>query len=155
MGFGLDIEMTADVKSKDDLLKRFHLEPGGNVQAVIDKCVIDYDLQYCPWKTGTMAKGAYTATEIGSGQVVYPGPYARYQYYGEIYGPNIPVYDSNASTIPTRYFSRPNEKKHPTGRPLQYNKDPNPLAGSFWFERMKADHKQDILKEAMNAAHGK
>ena len=30
-----------------------------------------------------------------------------------------------------------------------------PLAGAFWFERMKADHMQDILEEARNVANGK
>lgn len=137
-----------------DFLRLKNLEKGGKVQMAIDKAVIDYCLQYTPWQTGTLAKSAYTATVVGSGRVVYPGPYARYLYYGEVYGPNIPVFDDD-SGVPTRYFSPPNQKKHPTGRPLQYNKDINPLAGSFWFERMKADHKEDILQEAMNVANGK
>lgn len=133
-----------------ELLRRFNLESGGKVQQVIDKCVIDYGLQYTPWEAGTLAKSAYGATQIGSGKVVYPGPYARYQYYGEVYGPNIPVFD-DGSGEPTRFFSPPGQKKHPTGRELQYAKDVNPLAGSFWFERMKADRLNDIVQEAKNA----
>ena len=133
------------------ILARLNLETGGKVQQAIDKAVIDWDLQYCPMETGTLAKSAYTATVIGSGQVVYPGPYARYLYYGEVYGPNIPVFEDNSGE-PTRFFSPPGKKKHPTGRKLQYSKDVNPLAGAFWFERMKADHAQDILQEAKNVA---
>ena len=133
------------------LLHRFNLEQGGKVQQVIDKCVIDYNLQYAPWDSGTMAKSAYSATQIGSGEVIYPGPYAHYMYYGEVYGPNIPVFEDD-SGIPTRFFSPPGRKKHPTGRALQYKTDVNPLAGSFWFERMKADRLQDIIQEAKNAA---
>ena len=129
------------------LLHKFNLEKGGKVQQVIDKCVIDYCLQYTPWDSGTLAKSAYGATQIGSGKVVYPGPYAHYQYYGEVYGPNIPVFDDDSGT-PTRFFSRPGEKKHPTGRPLHYKTDVNPLAGSFWFERMKADHLEELLETA-------
>lgn len=136
------------------LLHRFNLEKGGKVQQVIDKTVIDYNLQYAPWESGTMAKSAYNATQIGSGKVRYPGPYAHYQYYGEVYGPNIPVFEDD-SGIPTRFFSPPGQKKHPTGRPLQYATDVNPLAGSFWFERMKADRMQDIIQEAKNAAGSK
>jgi hypothetical protein len=132
-----------------DLLQRFHLEKGGLVQQVIDKSVIDWDLQYCPWETGTLAKSAYTNTEIGSGKVVYRGPYAHYLYYGEVYGPNFPIFEDNTGE-PTGFRSPP--KKYPTGRQLQYSTDVNPLAGSFWFERMKADHKDDILKEARSAA---
>lgn len=135
-----------------DLLHRCNLEPGGLVQQTIDKSVIDWNLQYCPWESGSMAKGAYTATQIGSGRVVYPGPYARYQYYGEVYGPNIPVFEDN-SGAPTRFFSPP--EKHPTGRALTYNTDTNPMAGPFWFERMKADHASDIVKEANDVARGK
>ena len=133
------------------LLRHFNLEEGGKVQQVIDKCVIDYDLQYAPWETGATAKSAYGATQIGSGKVVYPGPASHYLYYGEVYGPNIPVFEDD-SGVPTRFFSIPGSKKHPTGRPLQYSTDVNPLAGSFWFERMKADRLQDIIQEAKNAA---
>ena len=132
------------------LLKKYNLETGGFVQQVIDKSVIDYSLPYTPWETGTLAKSAYGATQIGSGRVVYPGPYAHYQYYGEIYGPNIPVFEDD-SGVPTRFFSPPGQKKHPTGRALSYATDVNPLAGPFWVERMKADHNDDIVREAKNA----
>jgi hypothetical protein len=133
-----------------DLLRRCNLEKGGKVQQVIDKAVIDYDLQYVPMQTGTLGKSAYMATQIGSGRVVYSGPYARYLYYGEVMGPNIPVFEDDTGE-PTRFFSPPGQKKHLTGRSLQYSKEVNPLAGSFWFERMKADHAQDILREAIDA----
>ena len=137
----------------EKLLAQFNLESGGLVQKVIDAAVIKYDMQYVPWETGTLAKSAYSATDIGSGEVVYPGPYAHYQYYGEVYGPNIPVFEDD-SGVPTRWFSPPGQKKHPTGRELQYSPDPNPLAGSYWFERMKADHLDDIIKEAKaNVGH--
>jgi len=133
------------------MLRKFNLQKGGLVQKVIDKTVIDYNLQYAPWETGTLAKSAYGATQIGSGQVIYPGPYAHYLYYGEVYGPNIPVFEDDSGE-PTHFFSPPGQKKHPTGRALQYATDVNALAGSFWFERMKADRMQDIIQEAKNAA---
>lgn len=140
-----------------DLLRSRGLEKGGRVQQAIDKAVIDWSLPYCPWDTGTLAKSPYSATTIGSGRVVYPGPYARYQYYGEVYGPNIPIFEDNSGE-PTGFFSPPNQKKHPTGRQLDYSKSRarnSPLAGSFWFERMKADHAKDIIKEAESVARGK
>lgn len=137
----------------EHLLSKLNLESGGKVQKVIDNAVISYDLQYAPWETGTLAKSAYTATDVGSGEVVYPGPYAHYQYYGEVYGPNIPIFEDDSGE-PTRYFSPPGQEKHPTGRALEYSTDPNPLAGSYWFERMKADHLQDIIDEAKAAVRG-
>ncbi|MCC8043916.1 MAG: minor capsid protein [Clostridiales bacterium] len=135
----------------DGLLAAKNLEEGGLVQQAIDKSVIDWDLQYVPWETGTLGKSAYSVTKIGSGEVVYPGPYARYQYYGEVMGPNIPVFEDDSGE-PTRFFSPPGQKKSLTGKKLQYSTDVNPLAGSFWFERMKADHLQDIIQEAKNVA---
>lgn len=137
-----------------DLLSAHGLNPGGRVQTAIDNAVISYDMLYCPWETGSLAKSPYRASQPGSGKVIYPGPYARYQYYGEVMGPNIPVFD-DSSGVPTRFFSPPGQKKHLTGRQLQYHTDTNPLAGSFWFERMKADHLQDIIEEAQAVASGK
>lgn len=148
---GTVIKANFNWSGQGDLLARCNLEKGGKVQQVIDKAVIDYDLQYVPMQSGTLGKSAYTATQIGSGRVVYNTPYARYLYYGQAMGPNIPVFEDDTG-IPTRYFSRPGEKKHLTGKPLEYSKEMNPLAGSFWFERMKADHMKDILKEAQNVA---
>jgi len=150
----LKVKITGLPRDKAALLRRFNLESGGKVQQVIDKSVIDYNKPYVPMETGALANSAYGATEIGSGKVIYPGPYAHYQYYGEVYGPNIPVFDDNSGT-PTRFYSPPGQKKHPTGRALQYKTDTNPLAGAYWFERMKADHLQDIIREAEAVAKGK
>lgn len=138
-------------RNSAEMLRRANLEKGGLIQQTIDKTVIDYNLQYAPWEDGSLAKSAYGATQIGSGKVIYPGPYAHYQYYGEVYGPNIPVFEDD-SGIPTKFFSPKGQKKHPTGRSLQHSTDVNALAGPFFFERMKADHVQDILQEAKNVA---
>lgn len=133
------------------MLARRNMETGGLVQKVIDKAVIDYSIPYCPFDTGLLANSAYGATVIGSGEITYPGPYAHYQFYGEVYGPNIPVFEDD-SGVPTRWFSPPGQKKHPTGRDLQYKTDQNPLAGPFWTTRMAADRINDIVEEAKNAA---
>ncbi len=145
------IKARLEWKGNGDLLKKANLEKGGLVQQAIDKAVIDWNMQYCPMKTETLAKSPYSVTEIGSGKVVYPGPYARYLYYGEIMGPNIPVFEDDSGE-PTRFFSPPGQKKHLTGRQLEFSTDLNPLAGAFWFERMKADHMDDILKEVKSVA---
>lgn len=138
------VDVNVDVH---DLLAQFGLEEGGIVQQVIDKSVIDYCMPYVPHDTGTLETSPYAVTVIGSGEVVYPGPYAHYMYYGEVYGPDIPVFIDDSGE-PAYFFSPPGEKKHPTGKQLQYSTDYNPLAGPFWLERMKADHLQDIIEEA-------
>lgn len=93
----------------EKLLARFNLESGGMVQKAIDAAVIRYDMQYVPWDTGTLARSPYSVTAIGSGEVVYPGPYAHYMYYGEVYGPNIPVLRMTAESLQDG-FRHPGER---------------------------------------------
>lgn len=148
------VKVTADFRynGADDLLKKCGLEKGGRVQKAIDNAVIRFAIPYCPMDSGTLAKSPYTASTPG--KVVYPGPYARYQYYGKVMGPNIPVFEDDSGE-PTRFFSPPGRKKHLTGEDLTYRTDKNPLAGSFWIVRMKADRMEDILKEAQNNVNRK
>ena len=144
------ISYTASLKdfiSADELIRKRGVGTGGYVQKVIDAAVIRECAPYVPFAEGILAGSANTATEIGSGEVVYDTPYARYQYYGEIYGPNFPVVE-NGEIVGWR--SPP--EKYPTGRKLEYNTEMNPQAGSHWFDRAMADHKDDILKEAQDAA---
>lgn len=94
------------------------------MQQTIDRCVIEYNLPYCPWRTGRLARSAEGGSQIGSGKVVYPVSYAKKMYYGVA----------------------------ASGRPFRYSTAVNPLAGSFWLERMKADRLEDIRQEALNAA---
>lgn len=134
--------------STDEFIKKFGVGEGGHVQKTVDAAVIRECFPYVPFDEGILAGSANTATKIGSGEVVYDTPYARYQYYGEVYGPNIPKVE-NGEIV--GYWSPP--EKHPTGAQLQYNTDKNPLAGSHWFDRAMADRKDDILKEAQDAAN--
>ena len=143
----------ADFHWNVDLLTAHGLERGGRVQQAIDNAVIRYSMPYVPFETGTLATSPYRASPPGMGKVIYQTPYARYLYYGQVMGPNIPVFEDD-SGIPTRFFSPPGQKKHLTGKALTYNQDTNPLAGPFWFPRMKAAHGNDIVEEANRVARG-
>lgn len=137
----------SDFVSPAELKRRLGVNPGGAIQKVVDAAIIRECFPYVPFDEGILAGSANTATEIGSGEIIYDTPYARYQYYGEVYGPNIPIVENG--TI-TGYFSPP--EKYPTGEKIQYKQDKHPLAGSHWFDRAMADHSKDVLKEAQNAA---
>lgn len=139
-----------DFISTKQFIKKYGVGEGGHVQKVVDKRVIDYCVPYVPFDEGILAGSAYTATEVGSGEVVYDTPYARYQFYGEVYGPNFPIVENG---VITGWYSP--KEKHPTGRQLNYgnsHEKHDPRAGSHWFDRAMADHKDDILKEAQDAA---
>lgn len=57
----------------------------------MDEAVIRYCDPKVPFRTGTLKHSAITASAIGDGMIVYATPYAHYLYYGEVYGPNIPI----------------------------------------------------------------
>ena len=137
-----------DFITPEELKDKLGINPGGHVQKIVDAAVIRECFPYLPFDKGVLAGSANTATKIGSGEVVYDTPYARYLYYGEVYGPNIPRTENG---IITGYWSPP--EKFPTGEKLEYSTEKNPQAGSHWFERAMEDHKDDILKEAQNAAN--
>lgn len=135
-----DFEVDIDVgilESPEAIETAFGFESGGAVQKALDKAVIDNMLPYWAWDTGTLARSAYAASDIGSGVIIYPGPYAHYQYYGVLYTDEL-----------GRTFVGPGESKPVnTGIPLNYKKDVNPLAGAYPLDRMKADRMDDILEE--------
>lgn len=116
------------------------------VQTVIDSEALKLMAPYTPMRTGELIHSTTLGTVIGSGKIVYTHPGARYLYYGEIYGPNIPIKENG---VLVGFFSPP--KKQPTGRQMQYSKAVHPLAGKLWFERMKADKLDVLQKEAEKA----
>ncbi len=121
-------------------------------QMFIDSECIRLMAPYTPRRNGVLEQSAKLGTVIGSGEIRQITPYARYMYYGKVYGPNIPIFE-NGQLI--GFFSPKGKAKRPTGAQLRYNKSKHPKAGPFWFERMKADHKDDILKGTAEIIGGK
>ena len=120
-------------------------------QMFIDSECMRLMAPYTPMRNGVLMESVKLGTVIGSGELRYLSPYARYLYYGEIYGPNIPIYEGEQLV---GFFSPPGQKKHPTGREMSYDTTAHPKAGKLWFERMKADHKNEILDGAAKIAGG-
>lgn len=139
-----------DLDGLQDALEVRGLKPGGKVQKFIDSEVIRLCEPKVPFATGVLKHSAITASVIGQGMVVYATPYARYLYYGQVYGPNIPRYEAGELA---GFWSPPGKKKHPTGRKLTYNGAPE--RGAFWFERMKAERGDDIIRGAAALAGGR
>lgn len=104
--------------------REFGLQDHGPVQTAIDNAAIRYMIPYWAYDTGRLANSAYSASDIGSGILVYDPPYAWDMYLGV----------------------------RENGKPVNYHLDKNPQAGPFPFERMMADHYDDILEEARAVA---
>ena len=112
MNFNVSIEF----KSSGQLLSERGLSSGGLVQRTIDADILRLTDPYVPFDTGVLKNSSITATDIGSGVIVFDTPYARRQYY------------TNSGS----------------GK-----------RGRLWFERMKADHRDEILRHAAEVAGGK
>ena len=77
----------------------------------INEIVGEMANKYVPAESGALRESMHA----GPKTVTWSTPYARYQYYGEVYGPNFPI---ESQGIIVGWFSRPGERKHPTGREL-------------------------------------
>ena len=74
------------------------------VQTVIDSEALKLMAPYTPMRTGELMHSATLGTVIGSGKIVYTHPGARYLYYGEVFGPNIPIKENDHAMDDIRYF---------------------------------------------------
>ena len=120
-----------------DILRTYNAKLAKAQQFVDSEC-IRLMVPYTPMLSGQMMQSATRGTVIGSGEIKYNSPYARYQYYGKLM----------VSSITGSSYARKGESKVLTSKDLRYNKSKRPRAGKLWFERMKADRKEQILKGA-------
>ena len=119
------------------VLQNHGLQEGGSVQKLVDNETMRYMSAYMPRRqAGELEHMMVMATVIGSGQIDIPGPYANYLHEGILY----------VSPTTGSAWAKKNEIKVPTDRELSYAGAP--MRGKKWFERMKADHKDDILQAA-------
>lgn len=85
-------------------------------QKYIDNKVLQLSDPYVPMKEGELKESGTEGTVVGSGVIEYTAPYGRKQYY------------ENA------------------GMGKEGVNKGGGLRGKEWFERMKADHKDEILE---------
>jgi hypothetical protein len=128
------------MKSIQQLIHGRGLQAGGRTQKFIDQEVIRLMDPYTPRLNGNLIKSATLGTKIGTGDINYNVPYGRYLYYGKLM----------VSSITGSSYAAKGESKVLTGMDLHYNEEP--MRGAFWFERMKADKKTQILRGARRVA---
>lgn len=93
--------------------------------------------RFVPFVTGSFAE----QTKVIGNQIVYPGPYARYLYFGKVMvnaatgkGPMVFVDSFGNQVIKFPEGS----KLRATDRNLVFNRNFHPDAQAFWFEASKA-----------------
>lgn len=94
---------------------------------------------YVPMHTGMLAQ----QVAITPGQVEHTAPYAHYQYVGEVYGPNYPIYENG---VLVGWFSIPGRPKHPMGRSLSFRTDKHPLASREWDKAAEPTQKPKLIR---------
>lgn len=109
-----------------------------SAQAYVDSECIRLMSKYTPMKNGLLFKSPVLGTVIGSGHIVYASPYARYQYYGKLM----------VSRLTGSAYARRGESKVLTNTDLKYKTHRHPQAQKLWFEVMKQNHKEQILRGA-------
>lgn len=75
---------------------------------------------YVPFNQGKL----FNTVDIRPNEIEHTVPYAHYQYTGEVYGPNYPIFSGGRIV---GWKSPP--RKHPTGKALKYK---NPKAAKEW-----------------------
>ena len=130
-----------NVLSHNALLAKRGLQDGGPVQKLVDSEAMRYMSDYMPRRqAGELEHMMIMSTVIGSGQIDIPGPYAHYLHEGILY----------VSPTTGSAWAKKDEIKVPTDRMLTYAGAP--MRGKKFFDRMKADHKDDILKDTQALA---
>ena len=119
----------------DKAFKKLNLEPGGLAIKTLVQTCMDLVEPYTPFKVGTLIKTAITAVDGDTGQLKWIQPYSRYLYYGKLM----------VSPTTGSAWAEKGEKKILTNIDLTYNEAP--MRGAFWFDRMKNDRLEDILRE--------
>lgn len=80
--------------------------------------------QFVPAKTGSLA----TRARVDGNHLIYPGPYARYLYYGKL------MVDPETGSS----YARKGSTKTLTGKDLVFSKAMHGKAQAEWFEASKA-----------------
>ncbi len=103
----------------------------------------NYFDKYVPKKTGTLASNY----NIQPFKITYESPYAHYIWEGEKYVD--PKYNKGGfhNEDFSRWWSRPGVSKIPSGEPLNYSKEQNPLASSHWEEPAFDAFEEDVSRQ--------
>ena len=134
-----------EMKPVNVILARLGVGKNGDVQMQTTRIINQRMTRYMPYRTGVLAtksKLIKSPTEI---EVL--GPYARYQYYGEVMVDPV-TRAAGFLDKDGQWKSRRGVPKVRSGRPINYDKTKgHPLAGPKWDERMMAAEGSQIARE--------
>lgn len=103
-------------------------------ESIVGQQVIKDTAPFVPALTGSLT----IRTRLDGNKIIYPGPYARFLYYGKVM-----VDPQTGST-----FAPKGGTKVLTNRDLVFSKAMHPQAQSHWFEASKAQNMEKWVRVA-------
>lgn len=140
-----DLRVNIDLRSYEERYKKAQQWLGDRVLESCKDCM--------PKQTGNLEQRSHV--EDGGRTVIFPGPYARYLYFGKV------MVDCDTGKGPRKIPTGPGEyilrfrkgaKLKPTDRNLTYS---DPQAVPEWFEHAKAKDKQSWIVSVKEIIGGK
>lgn len=116
--------------------KRVRFAGSGAKHAVAIQIARDTE-QYVPARTKSLSD----RTRVDGDTIIYPGPYARFLYYGKL------MIDPNTGSP----WAPKGATKVVTGKDLNISKAVHSKAQSHWFEASKAQNKEKWIRVAGRA----
>lgn len=140
------MKFTVKTSGFDNISKKIDAAGGRVAHALAMQVARDTE-PYVPFLTGSMAN----RTKVEGNKIIYPGPYARYLYYGKV------MVDAATGDGPIRIVRKDGSEAirfrkgatlKPTDRPLKFNKAFHSHATDHWFEASKAQNKAKWVSTA-------
>ena len=132
----MSLKFSVDVSGMDDV-KRQLASSCGRAESVLAQQVMKDTTPFVPALTGSLTQ----RTKVEEGMVIYPGPYARYLYYGKL------MVDPETGSP----WAKKGATKVLTDRSLVFNQTVHPQAQSHWFEASKAQNMEKWVRVADKA----
>ena len=129
----MSLKFSVDVSGMDEVKQQL-ARACGRAESVLAQQVMKDTTPFVPALTGVLTQ----RTRVVGNKVIYPGPYARFLYYGKVM-----VDPATGST-----FAPKGGTKVLTNRDLVFSKAMHPQAQSHWFEASKAQNMEKWVRVA-------
>lgn len=119
------LKFDVHMEGMNDVLRTI-AESATKAEHIVAQQVAKDTSPYVPALTGSLDQ----RTRVDGAQVIYPGPYARFLYYGKV------MVDPNTGST----YAPKGGSKVVTDRDLVFNQTVHPQAQDHWFETSKAQN---------------
>lgn len=132
----MSLKFSVDVSGMDEVNRQI-ARACGRAESVLAQQVMKDTIPFVPALTGSLTQ----RTRVVGNEVIYPGPYARFLYYGKVM-----VDPATGST-----YAQKGGTKMVTDRNLVFSNAMHPQAQSHWFEASKAQNLDKWVRVADKA----